>query len=808
MSQDENIRLEAILLLSNVLQSCENISENTVSELVAFYCDRLPDNASVPNLVIGLDALASRLNQHNATVLSSTLFSHVDIQSFPHVTRNVIFHILNRILEYHYPLDSGVFITGIIRAMEGEKDPRNLMTAYDIILNIIKSQSISDEQIEPLFNATFCYFPITFRPPPDNPYGITAKHLKLKLRECMSSTPLFAPYALPLLQKKIGSTSGSAKKDTLETITACLPVYGPDNLALYASSLFDSVKMEIINGDPDPGLRDPCLDTIHALAICISQYEDSKRAIQLLKPVLDDCVILLEDFDEDSTKPASLILRSVASASSFSYSLVENIILPILLRQYRETTAEMEYYLIICTMVALIQARKMVFGVISSGDEEVKGYDKAYSQSIILTLLHIIQTKDVQKHDDIKQYIKSIGFRLIKLVILENISATVTANAIISSDAILNVICRILLILFKNLDAVDQKKVLSTVYQLFKNGDVSILDISNPTTAQFCPLVAPNNQQASTLLFSVFISTLRKTVKLEDEEFVFLDEMIHQALRSTHPLQLASFCRCIASVINKWKDDTALINYVESCKTKLNNQITELKSHQALTIYLWITKALIIRSHKKSQEMMDRVVSLIDHEDLGKEAAIGFDILIGDDDLGLNKDCFATVSILYKQKFMSYSLPKLLDKFNNNKENKANYLIAIAYLLKNEPKSILINELPSLVPLLIESISLPEIVVKLSTLDLFEFALYEGIMPETYLVTLLPTLTTLTKEPSMKVRIASLKCLTLIPSRFPKDTVASFQKEVIKRLSVVRDDKKRLVRKQAVECLESWYLVN
>jgi hypothetical protein len=117
-----------------------------------------------------------------------------------------------------------------------------------------------------------------------------------------------------------------------------------------------------------------------------------------LKPVIDDCIILLEDFDEDSTKPASLILRSVASAScrlyfllrerevcinikylAFSYSLVERVILPILLRQYRETTAEMEHYLIICTIVALIQARKMAFGIITDDnmeEEEGKGKER------------------------------------------------------------------------------------------------------------------------------------------------------------------------------------------------------------------------------------------------------------------------------------------------------------------------------------------------------------------------------------------------------------------------------------------------
>jgi DNA repair/transcription protein MET18/MMS19 len=62
-----------------------------------------------------------------------------------------------------------------------------------------------------LFDAVFNYFPITFRPPPDDPYGITAQDLKDRLRECISSTPDFAPYAFPALLDKLDSTSMNTK---------------------------------------------------------------------------------------------------------------------------------------------------------------------------------------------------------------------------------------------------------------------------------------------------------------------------------------------------------------------------------------------------------------------------------------------------------------------------------------------------------------------------------------------------------------------------------------------------------------------
>ena len=77
------------------------------------------------------------------------------------------------------------------------------LTAHDIacIANLDKT----------LFDSVFCYFPITFRPPPDDPHGITAKDLKARLRECISASRYFAPLAFPQLLDKLDSTSPAVK---------------------------------------------------------------------------------------------------------------------------------------------------------------------------------------------------------------------------------------------------------------------------------------------------------------------------------------------------------------------------------------------------------------------------------------------------------------------------------------------------------------------------------------------------------------------------------------------------------------------
>lgn len=181
-------------------------------------------------------------------------------------------------------------------------------------------------------------------------------------------------------------------------MTACAAVYPADELLVVGTKLYDAVKVEIINGDPDPGLRDTSLDAITALTKAMtSQGIESEKEVEVtrvLKSLVDDCITLLNELDEDSVKPASLVLRAAASASrtfffkkkqispsimecisdpihiAFAYSYIESAILPLLLRQYREHDAMVDRYLILCTMVAIIQARKIVFGQASGNDND------------------------------------------------------------------------------------------------------------------------------------------------------------------------------------------------------------------------------------------------------------------------------------------------------------------------------------------------------------------------------------------------------------------------------------------------------
>lgn len=120
-------------------------------------------------------------------------------------------------------------LVGIVDVMTGEKDPRNLMLVFSIIKVVMvewditghvevrttlpgkKGDSITRLTRQTLFDSVYNYFPITFKPPPNDPYGITAQDLKDRLQACISANSLFAPHAFPALIDKLDSTSNNVK---------------------------------------------------------------------------------------------------------------------------------------------------------------------------------------------------------------------------------------------------------------------------------------------------------------------------------------------------------------------------------------------------------------------------------------------------------------------------------------------------------------------------------------------------------------------------------------------------------------------
>ena len=92
-------------------------------------------------------------------------------------------------------------ILKILLTLEVVPPPHNTLTiqVYCTLLPLLFIPGIFAEE---LFEVTSCYFPIDFRPPPNDPHGISTDSLIQGLRGCLAGTPKFAEViSWPLTRK-------------------------------------------------------------------------------------------------------------------------------------------------------------------------------------------------------------------------------------------------------------------------------------------------------------------------------------------------------------------------------------------------------------------------------------------------------------------------------------------------------------------------------------------------------------------------------------------------------------------------------
>ncbi|CAO3697107.1 unnamed protein product [Umbelopsis ramanniana] len=961
-NDDGFIRAKATGLLSHVLSDTNQSSINAaaVDVLVHFYCDRLSDETCVPKLLEGIDALVTfdNFTDKSAMTVSKMLFENVKAQSFPQTARYRVFSIIESLVARFSnalrPMNNE-FVFGFTQAMDGEKDPRNLMKAFALVKEIVVNFDISNH-VEDIFEVTFCYFPITFKPPPDDPYGITAEDLKVTLRHSLSSSPLFAKFAMPLLLEKLSSSSGSAKKDSMETIAECAPVYGANALLPDINELFDALKVEVFHAT-DPVLEDTALEAIHqvvaALSTTISSDSANDPAEKALKPLVVECMINLKDPELKNAKPAGRILRAAASASDPAFNSITDAIMPILLRHHRETDIATQKKAVLDVLLEFLEASKTLYGETSDSKDAdadfqtpllgykdrlwelfeaattasneynglrlagikglhvmtlMKNYladnevglavrtftkilvdqnDNELQAKALSSLLSIARTQqqhildytipvlmnampaseaddrapahqknleylielssipaifDVagvqlvskfetatrqqpdqylyayeiinafniilkQKTDkqDTGKWVDLVFEKLFGQCISTSLATPITSS--ILDDRILSVIASIAAVIFQHLDTSVQSEYINRLFDIYTKSDLSSLKLGTDHTFKPLDASSPDAQKKTCTLFGVAVSSYSRTVQLPIASYDdFLGELVSAALSSSCEVQIIALAQLHGSIVNKWADDAARNAYVESLVSKL---VPVAESNEAaLTVLLWTCKALVLMAQPIGYNITDQLITWCASPALGSRTAHGFELIVGDDDLVLNRASGATLNLLYKQRFFNYCLPKLVENFKSSQADiKPNYLIALSYLLRNVRKQVLLNELPPLIPLLLDSLELDDAKLKISTLDTFRMAVADA--PEIisqHVRRLVPALLQVAQHSKqMAVRMSALMCLAQFPVSLTRDVLQPHCTYTIKQLSLCLDDNKRLVRRQAVDCRSKWY---
>uniref|UniRef100_A0A8C6P3Q5 MMS19 nucleotide excision repair protein n=1 Tax=Nothobranchius furzeri TaxID=105023 RepID=A0A8C6P3Q5_NOTFU len=796
------------------------------------------------------------------------------------------------------------FVFGFVQSMDGERDPRNLLLAFQIANNIILGGYSLGKFTEELFEVTSCYFPIDFTPPPNDPHGITKEELILALRTVLTGTPSFAEFLLPLIIEKMDSDIQSAKLDSLQTLAACGSKYDHRDLAEFLQGLWTSLRREVFQTSSEK-IESAALTALTALTSCLSRSvvnsDSEDTLITLLDLVLTDCKHHLCEPDLKLVWPSAKLLQAACSASNRASHIITAAVMPSLIEQYNSRTQCSHRRTLLEVVQRFIKSVKtntssdtdesvlsayraalcsMVFSALSESnssrtlsyltiwaDQESEMFpsccsgllldsdvglavdhltrlllteeDESVSSAVVecagaLAELHPAalitklipklkeemfsgeENSEMNSHHAMRQRCLSAlaAVSLQPSVVFEStpVLLQVLNGARFSVDEVV-LACRSLQRIAEQVQDTEETgrcfhdniipRLLSLALQaapmwfpvgwfhvsrlagqtaaravsLFLDGDVSFLpDNSFPSHIQLLTV----RSQLVCLLMACVCSLPRSVEVPQMERLLFqLEEL---SCSCSHLLSYTSAAKCFAGLINKRPLGNSLDDLIQTTMKRVCSELGCTSSPvriQAFTLMTWVAKALLLRYHPLFSLLTDKVTS-----PLLSDLLFCVYLLFG-----LNKNTFFML-------VLTFAPP----------QKKSNYLKALSNIVNELPKQVQVSELPALLSLILEALTCPDQSVQLSTLSCLEPVLMN---PPQVLIqqleALVSRLLALLCSPAMKIRIASVRCIHAL-SQFPTQ-VLPFRARVLRALAQALDDKKRLVRREAVHARGAWFLL-
>ncbi|XP_071828217.1 MMS19 nucleotide excision repair protein homolog isoform X3 [Apostichopus japonicus] len=288
--------------------------------------------------------------------------------------------------------------------------------------------------------------------------------------------------------------------------------------------------------------------------------------------------------------------------------------------------------------------------------------------------------------------------------------------------------------------------------------------------------------------------------------------LLDLALFSPDGLTNLIACKSLAGILNKF-DGLVYRTFAETSKQKILDQVRQTDDGDArvrgLRLWIWLTKSFILRGHPLSTEYLNTLMDFLDTRALSSSAADGINLILSESSDILNVKFHAEVKLMYRQRVFQQCLPRIKRGILEADDAvRPYYLQTLSHLLSHIPRPVLMASLESLLPLFIRSLDQENPLMYLSTLETFHELISDASEVVAQQVTsMIPAFLRLSQyEPSMKVRIAALKCLKSL-TQLSSHYVLPYKSDVTRQLTIALDDKKRLVRREAVDARCRWFLL-
>ncbi|KAJ2706346.1 hypothetical protein H4R19_005021, partial [Coemansia spiralis] len=311
-------------------------------------------------------------------------------------------------------------------------------------------------------------------------------------------------------------------------------------------------------------------------------------------------------------------------------------------------------------------------------------------------------------------------------------------------------------------------------------------------------------------LFSAAVCACRPQTRLPvDDPGQFLGELAAAALATDRPIHRDACLEIIAAAINKAPSAaqrSQLAAPVLQCAAAATGPA-------ATTLRQWVARALVSCNDKVGYECVRWLLAQItDDSAHAVAAADGFSTILCSHDWAVAPATHGVFKVLAKQRFYAVVVPEITSSFRSAQSDtvRANLLVALTHTVRHMPKSVLMNGIESVVPLLLSAIRLTAGSLKAASIRTISMVALET--PDTLkddvtasvIPLLLAALAQASAANTVEVRCAALDALALLPERYAFTVLHTARKDVLAALARARDDRKRVVRVDAVRAYNKW----
>ncbi|KAI3633030.1 hypothetical protein MIR68_009105 [Amoeboaphelidium protococcarum] len=811
-----------------------------------FFLSKSEDDSCIVQAVAIIDIMLLRVEFIDEQLVDSLLHQITDlqVQTLAQSTRYNVYRIMkscfnckaiasNTVLQYRLLSES-------INAFEGERDPRNIQLGLTVIVNALNflPTGASDKQKDILgdvFDVCSMYFPITYKTPDNVPDAVSADALKQLLYNCLTAREENADRCIDLIIENLGEQGELLNvKEALRLLSVAA-----ESSCKVQESVFrrlDDLAPHIIQMYE---VNDLLNDLREALQAVGTQLTDSQFGV-LFNP-LKEKIDFLKYSSINLSRYINILVKGFACISHDRFScILQDCLMPLLTG--KQSVSFGNKALVSLFTLELLTVLQSEFASISSNNST----EESFANLVIIDLVpFILGFLDSDRPVDVKIY----GMKCIEILINDqkwvqyldlNACCESMLNAIVSDHQDLSdVAC-------KSLGSLKDKQLIGKLWSQSKNDlpkygkaiqqlmefrvwnlivaqDPDLLDLKD--SDQFisdciCLAYKHHFEESMTALESRLDAALQQDQLQKPDIFgILLAQMDCEKQQillrtfcdketSNHDLELFAIGLRPEVDISCIKDEVMISQSLEVIHLMANKFAPQIKSLLPKVVEsldpsgkMVIAKALIMRSDALGYLLLDEMLQkMVDLNVL--EKVFQSSTLSGEG----NWHCVSKP--LHTQRLYLHIKKYLITE---QKSGDASFAIKVFCLMITHLQQNIISQdgdfIAEQLKQALESCFNDEYAVRalfqmINVAHQFIFKDLNGFMR-----LFIDGLQNVDGKLSLVVLAKTLQCLSLI-SKLPADKVLRFQNQVIKISALYLGHKKRVVRNAAVQCRNSWYLVN